>query len=761
MTKRVAIIGLAFRFPGTSTEHYWSDLLDGKNLITQVDATRWSEDAYLHPDKNHPGSAYTRAAGSLGDVSQFDANFFGISPREASLMDPQQRLLLEMSWEALEDAGVKPTHLRGSNCGVYIGISSADYAYRMSEDLGAIDASTATGNTASIAANRLSYFFDLRGPSIALDTACSSSMVALHQACRAIQSGECTYALTGGISLHLHPYGFITFSKASMLSPSGQCNVFDASGDGYVRSEGGGIFVLKDYDQALADGDRILAVVAATAINTDGRKAGLTVPSAEAQADLLRHVYAQAGISPAELDYLEAHGTGTSVGDPIETRAIGAALGKRRPVTQPLPIGSVKSNLGHLEPASGVAGLVKAIYALNHRVVPATIGVRTLNPNIAFDDWNIEVATQNRPLKPQGKLTIGVNSFGFGGANAHVILESPPCVAEPSATKLVKNAPVPLIVSGKTQQALRDAAAAMAQRLRQDTVRPLYDVAYHAALRRDWQPHRALVFASDRLRAADDLQLLAEDRAPKYRVATETVQADARGPVFVYSGNGSQWAGMGKRLMADPVFASAVHEVDALFSEHADFSPAAELSSLSANERYDFTEIAQPTLFALQVGITRMLAQRGVVPAATMGHSVGEVAAVWACGALSLPDAVRVIYHRSRLQGLTKGKGRMTAVGISAAETEALIAELKLGRGLSIAGANSYRGATVAGDPALLDVLEAALGERSIFHRRLSLDYAFHSAAMDPIEGGIQQSLADIKPRDVNIPFYSSVSGQA
>lgn len=760
MAKRVAIIGLAFRFPGTSTEQYWSDLLDGKDLITQVDASRWSADAYLHPDKNQPGTAYTHAAGSLGDVSRFDADFFGISPREAALMDPQQRLLLEMSWEAMENAGIKPSSLRGGDCGVYIGISSADYAYRISEDLGPVEASTATGNTSSIAANRLSYFFDLRGPSIAMDTACSSSLVAFHQACRAIQSGECSHALTGGISLHLHPYGFITFSKASMLSRQGHCNVFDASGDGYVRSEGGGIFLLKDYDQAIADGDRILAVVAGTAVNTDGRKSGLTVPSADAQAELMRRAYAQAGIPPSELDYLEAHGTGTAVGDPIETRAIGAALGKRRSISQPLPIGSVKSNLGHLEPASGVAGLVKAVYALIHRVVPATIGVRTPNPNIAFKDWNIEVITQNRALRPEGKLTIGVNSFGFGGANAHVILESAPTGAETPATKLVKNAPVPLIVSGKTQQALRDAAAAMARHLRQDTGRPLYDLAYHAALRRDWHQHRALVFASDKRRAADDFQSLADGEPAKHRVSTETAQQDARGPVFVYSGNGSQWAGMGRRLMADPVFASAVHEVDALFSEYSDFSPAAELSSASANDRYDFTEIAQPTLFALQVGITRMLAQRGVVPVATMGHSVGEVAAVWACGALSLPEAVRVIYHRSRLQGLTKGKGRMTAVGINAAETEALIAELGLGRGLSLAGANSHRGATVAGSPALLDELEAVLSERSIFHRRLNLDYAFHSAAMDPIESGIRQSLADIKPHDADIPFYSSVSGQ-
>ncbi len=671
MAKRVAIIGLAFRFPGTSTEQYWSDLLDGKDLITQVDPGRWSTDAYLHPDKEQPGTAYTHAAGSLGDISGFDADFFGISPREATLMDPQQRLLLEMSWEAMEDAGIRPSQLRGSDCGVYIGISSADYAYRMSEDLNVVDASTATGNTSSIAANRLSYFFDLRGPSIALDTACSSSLVAFHQACRAIQSGECSHALAGGISLHLHPYGFITFSKASMLSREGRCNVFDASGDGYVRSEGGGVFVLKDYERAVADGDRILAVVAGSAVNTDGRKSGLTVPNADAQIELMRGAYQQAGIAPADLDYLEAHGTGTAVGDPIETRAIGAALGKRRPATQPLPIGSVKSNLGHLEPASGVAGLVKAIYSLTHRTVPATIGVRQLNPNIDFKDWNIEVVTQNRPLKPKGKLTIGVNSFGFGGSNAHVILESPPAVAETAATKLVKNAPVPLVVSGKTQDALRAAAAAMAQRLRADAGRPLYDIAYHAAQRRDWHEERALVFASDKQRAAADLQSLADGGASKYRVSTGSAVKDAKGPVFVYSGNGSQWAGMGQRLMTDPVFAAAVHEVDALFSEYSDFSPAAELSNSDGNDRYDRTEIAQPTLFALQVGITRMLAQRGVVPVATMGHSVGEVAAVWACGALSLPEAVKVIYHRSRLQGLTKGKGKMTAVGINADETEA------------------------------------------------------------------------------------------
>lgn len=759
MAKRVAILGLAFRFPGTNTEQYWPDLLEGKDLITQVDSSRWSADAYLHPEKDQPGAAYTHAAGSLGDVSGFDADFFGISPREASLMDPQQRLLLEMSWEAMEDAGIKPSALRGTDCGVYIGISSADYAYRLSEDLGAVEASTATGNTSSIAANRLSYFFDLRGPSMALDTACSSSLVAFHQACNAILNGECTYALTGGISLHLHPYGFIIFSKASMLSRQGHCNVFDASGDGYVRSEGGGVFLLKDYDQAISDGDRILAVVAGSSVNTDGRKSGLTVPSADAQADLMRRTYDHAGISPEEIDYLEAHGTGTAVGDPIETRAIGAALGKARPMSRPLPIGSVKSNMGHLEPASGVAGLVKAIYALNHRTVPATIGVRIPNPKIQFQDWNIRVVTKNLPLKAEGTLVIGVNSFGFGGANAHVILKSAPPAAQATTSTPASNPPVPLVVTGKTEDALKEAAAALAARLRVGTGRSLYDIAYHSVHRRDWHFERALVFADDATRAALDLQAFADGSAALRRVSTASAVKNASGPVFVYSGNGSQWAGMGNRLMEDPIFAAAVQEVDALFSAYTDFSPAAELSTRST-DRYDRTEIAQPALFALQVGLTRMLAHRGVTPVATMGHSVGEVAAVWASGALSLSAAVKVIYHRSRLQGLTKGRGRMTAVGISGAETQALIDELGLVHGIAMAGANSHRGATVAGDPALLDILEAALEERGIFNRRLNLDYAFHGPAMDSIEDGILQSLADLTLHDSHIPFYSTVVGQ-
>jgi len=759
MAKRVAVVGLSFRFPHTDTERYWTDLLAGRDLVTQVDAERWHQDAYLHPAKDHPGTAYTFAAGSIGDVSGFDAHFFGISPREAALMDPQQRLLLEMCWEAIEHAGMRPSALRGSDCGVYIGIASADYSYRLSDDVGAVDASMATGNTSSIAANRLSYLFDLHGPSMAVDTACSSSLVAVHQACRAIATGETGLAIAGGVSLHLHPYGFITFSKASMLSPGGRCKVFDASGDGYVRSEGGGLFLLKDYDQALADGDHILAVIAGSAVNTDGRKSGLTVPNADAQIALMRQVYERAGVPITDIDYLEAHGTGTAVGDPIETRAIGAALGQPRGAGNPLVIGSVKSNLGHLEAASGVAGLVKAIYSLQHRMVPATIGIQTLNPAIDFDNWNISVATQNHPLPRTGSLTIGVNSFGFGGANAHVILQSPPAAGDDQADKLANAAAVPIVVSGKTPDALKAAARNLARVLQEQPARALYDVAYHAAMRREWHAERAAVYGTDSETVAQALTQFAEGEAPRYSVSSGSAVASAQGPVFVYSGNGSQWAGMGRQLLAEPVFAEAVHEIDTQFAPLAGYRLADELARTDSANQYERTEIAQPALFAIQVGITRMLAQRGILPTAVVGHSVGEVAAAWACGALALADAVQVIFHRSRLQGTTKGQGCMTAVGIDGGTTAALLAELQLTDALCVAGYNSGRGATLAGDPAAMATVESVLAERQVFYKRLDLDYAFHSAAMDPIQAGLQQTLAGLAPQAGRIPFYSTITG--
>ncbi|MBU2817525.1 polyketide synthase, partial [Acidithiobacillus ferrooxidans] len=400
----------------------------------------------------------------LGDVAGFDAGFFRISPREAAAMDPQQRLLLEMSWEAFAHAGIAPSSLRGSRCGVFMGLASTDYAYRLADDLAAIGSNSATGSTASIAANRLSYFYDLRGPSLVVDTACSSALVAFHQACQSLLRGESELALTGAISLHLHPYGFLIFSRASMLSASGRCRPFDAAADGYARAEGGGVFVLKGYDKALRDGDRILAVVTHTAINTDGHKGGLTIPNVDAQAQLLEEAYAAAGIHPEAIDYVEAHGTGTTVGDPIEVAAIGRALGRHRDPRHPLPVGSVKSNLGHLETASGVPSLIKAIHCLQKRRVPATIGVERLNPRLELTENRLEVVTENLALKGEGRLVIGVNSFGFGGANAHVILESAESVqAEEDTPAPDAPRPLPLVLTAATPAALQQVAGDLAR----------------------------------------------------------------------------------------------------------------------------------------------------------------------------------------------------------------------------------------------------------------------------------------------------------
>jgi acyl transferase domain-containing protein/NADPH:quinone reductase-like Zn-dependent oxidoreductase/acyl carrier protein/SAM-dependent methyltransferase len=757
--RRVAIVGFSFRLPGTQPDQLWPALCKGESLVDRVDPGRWAQEAFYHPDKSEPGSAYTFAAGTVEGVDAFDAGFFGISPREASQMDPQQRFLLELAWEALERGGIKPSAIRGRRTGVYVGLSSTDYGYRRVDDLAAVDASTITGTSASIAANRISYQFDFRGPSMAIDTACSSSLVAFHQACQAIAAGECPEALVGGINLHLHPLAFVGFSKASMLSKRGLCNVFDAHADGYVRAEGGGVFVLKDLDQALRDGNRIYAVVAGSGINCDGRTKGLTVPCPDAQARLLREVYSRAGVAPEDVDYLEAHGTGTAVGDPIETEALGMALGKHRPAGSPLPIGSVKSNLGHLEAASGVAGLVKGLLCLEHRAVPPTIHLESPNPGIRFNEWNLEAVTELKPLPAGKKLVVGVNSFGFGGANAHVILESAPaCANALPAAPFAAEAPV--VVSGRSPAALRAAAAQYAALLRGANAATRYDIAFCAAYYREFHAHRGVAFGTGRASIADSLEGFAEGKESA-GIATGIALAQPSEVAFVYSGNGSQWAGMGRNLLAeDKTFRAAVEAVDALFRIEGDFSILAELQLDEASSRLRLTEVAQPLLFALQVGLTEMLRERGLAPAAVAGHSVGEVAAAWAAGALTLPQAVRVIAVRSSRQGTTRGDWGMTAVGLGREPALDLLSELGLEGRLSLAGINSPQGVTLAGSREELDRLDDALAQRDIFFRRLALDYAFHSPAMDGLEPDILSLLAGLAPSEAAIPFVSTVTGE-
>ena len=470
----------------------------------------------------------------------------------------------------------------------------------------------------------------------------------------------------------------------------------------------------------------------------------------------MRQVYNQAGITPDALDYLEAHGTGTAVGDPVEARAIGEALGVCRSSATPLPIGSIKGNLGHLEAASGVAGLVKAINCLKHRTIPATVGLERANPNIDLQGLNIDIVTEPRALKPQGPITVGVNSFGFGGANAHVILQAPVEASQPAPGKTV--ASMPLILSSRDSEALSGLAAAYADLVR--TQPEAYQTfAYNAAFRRDRLPCSA-VFWGKGDRETVTLLEKAANGATDPCIATGTALDNPGKTAFIYSGNGSQWAGMGRRLLADPLFCATIAEIDAFFQPLSGFPLADELAGKKEGNRYQYTEIAQPALFALQVGVTRMLNRDGIFPEAVAGHSVGEVAAAWAAGILDLKSAVAVIYHRSRLQGTTKGHGQMTAVGLGAEETSELLQSLGLEGCIALAGSNSYRGATVAGDPEALAKVEAELTRRELFQKRLDLDYAFHSPAMDSIEFGVYAALDALDPGNGDVAMFSTVTGK-
>lgn len=750
---------MAFRLPGDISDEtaLWDALRQGRDLVSCVPAERWATDRLSHPRRSEPGRSVTFAAGVLSRVDEFDAAFHGISPREAAWLDPQQRLLLELTWEAMENAGQLPSRLAGSDTAVYVGISSVDYGMRGLHDLASMTAHSMTGNTLSIAANRLSYVFDLRGPSMAVDTACSSSLVALHQACQSLRCGEAAQALVGGVNMLLHPYPFIGFTKASMISARGRSRPFDAGADGYVRSEGGAVLLLKPLDRALQDGDRIEAVILASGVNSDGRrKTGLTIPSSEGQAELMRRVLDSAGLPGARVDYVEAHGTGTPVGDPLEAGAIGEVYGRDRPA--PLPIGSVKSNVGHLEPASGLAGLVKTVTMLKRRELAPSLHVEALNPRIDFAALNLRVVTECTRLDTPAErpLVMAVSSFGFGGTNAHVLLQEAPapilaprCEQPPSA---------PLVLSARSPEALRELAGRYASLLAGADAHEAYDIAHAAARLREPLEKRLWVRTDDRTAAAAALDAYARGASPR-EIQHEDALAGPAGIAFVYSGNGSQWTGMGRRLLADsPAFAATIAELDALIAPRTGFGIRDALLGHPTERSLDDTAVAQPLLFAMQVGITRLLGQRGIVAQAAAGHSVGEIAAAWAAGALTLEQAAEVICARSAAQALTRGTGRMAAVGLSAEAAREATKQAGCAA-LEIAGINGPGNVTVAGTLADLTTLERWLENRGGFFRLLDLDYAFHSRFMAPARPRIESALAALAPEPGTMPFVSAVEG--
>ncbi|WP_176559823.1 type I polyketide synthase [Teichococcus rhizosphaerae] len=761
----VAIIGAACRLPGArDLDGFWEMLAAGRDCVGTLPPDRFTQAAFHHPRKGEPGRSYSFAAAHLGDISGFDAPAFGLSPREAAEMDPQQRLLLEVAAEALEDAGWPASQVAGRTIGVWVGGSSTDYAELRLGDPAGADRYFMTGNTLSILANRLTNVFDLRGPGQTVDTACSSSLVALEAAVAAIRAGQVEAALVGGVQMLLSPFAFAGFSRAGMLSARGRCQAFDAAADGYVRGEGAGLVVLKPLSAALAAGDAIRGVILAAGTNAAGRTIGLSLPNREAQAALLRRVLAEAGVAPADIAYFEAHGTGTQAGDPAETWAIGTALAQGR--ATPLTIGSVKTNIGHLEPASGIAGLLKAMLVLERGAVPPNLHFSTPNPDIDFAGLNIRVPTTLEALAT-GKVT-GINSFGFGGTNASVLLGAAPPLplpaSAPPAEPVAAEAP-PLVLSARSAGALKALAASWRDRLA--------DEADTLPLRRGLGRHRDLHGHRLALRGADAATLragldgwLAGARAggPLPGVTHGVAKRGAGGHIaFVFSGNGAQFAGMAREAMAhNAAFRAAVAEADAVLAPLAGWSGAALLAEGVPAGDLAGTDKAQPLLFLVQHGILAALAAEGIRPDYVLGHSVGEVAAAHAAGILTLEQAARLVVARSRAQHSRRGHGHMAAIGAGAEEAAPLLAACpadEAGWRPEIAAYNAPNAITVAGPEAAIDALVAAARARRLAAVRLDLDYAFHSAAMDPVREALLAELQGFAPGAERLGFLSSVTG--
>lgn len=746
----VAIIGAACRLPGAdSLEAFWEMLCEGRNSVRARPENRWSVERFFRPGEPTPGFAYTFAGGYLDDPLAFDPAPFGISPREAQQMDPQQRLMLEVVWRAFEDAGITPASLKNERVGVYVGASMVDYQSGASHDPAVMESHFMTGNSLSILSNRISYVFDFHGPSFTLDSACSSSFVALDHAMSALERGEIDLAVVGGVNLCLSPAPFIGFSQARMLSPTGLSRPFSAAADGYVRSEGAVTLLLRREATARARQEPIRAVVVATAVNSDGRTSGISLPSFEGQSSLIEELYERAGVSPDELAFVEAHGTGTRVGDPIEASAIGKALGQKRKL--PLPLGSVKSNIGHLEAASGLAGLLKSVLALQHGVLPPSLFLEETNENIDFAGFNLAPNAKARPLDAAGPRYAGICNYGFGGTNAHAILR-----AAPAATGVHERPEARLLLlSAADRPALIGQAEAVADALDagQDALEAAAALGHGRALLR----HRlALPLRGGE---AEILRAFATGEEASPRHATGVAGAEESGVVFVFSGNGAQFPEMGRAAYAaNACFRDEIERIDAIFAPLAGWSIVAALQDGLSDEQLKSTLIAQPMIYAIQSALVGCLREAGIRPAAVIGHSVGEVAAAEACGALSRAQAVELVYLRSKHQEGARGLGTMMVVAADIEKTRGVLDSFDQ-PGIEIAASNSVTSTTVSGPAEALKAFAKHCRKARLATVALDIDYPFHSSALDALEGGIFHALEGLAPEAGGVPFYSTVTG--
>nr|VFJ50256.1 MAG: Acyl transferase domain-containing protein [Candidatus Kentron sp. FW] len=763
---QIALIGIGCRLPGgvSNPEELKAFLHARGDGVKDVPADRWSLDLFHDPEESAPGKTYTKQAGFLEqDIFTFDPAPFGISPREAERLDPQQRLLHEVTWEALEDAGIPMERLKGSNTGVYIGGFMLDYQSIVAASRHRVDIHTATGMSHTVLSNRLSYTFDLHGPSFTVDTACSSSLVTTHLACRGLIDGECDLAIAGGVNVMLSPLTPIVMSKGQFLSKDGRSKAFDARADGYGRGEGVGLIVLKRLEEAIADNDRIYAVILGTGINQDGRTDGLPMPNGEAQERLCETVLSSAGIEPWQVGYVEAHGTGTPIGDPTEARALGAAYCQHRARGEPLLIGSLKTNFGHLEAAAGVTGLIKAALSVYHREIFPQRALDTPNPDIPFDDLNLRVSLESQPWPHhEGPAIAAINSFGYGGANAHALigeyLDAEPTIAvRPIHAPDAQN-PKPARLLVPISAFSREALSARAEQLAghfDDKHASWRDAAYTLAERRTHLPERAVIITANAPDIDTGLQRLARKEESPTVVSGRASRE--RRLLWVFTGMGPQWWGMGQELYrTEPVFRAAVETADRHFQRIAGWSILAEMLRDESASRMPENAIAQPANLVLQIGLVELLRHLGVPEQGFLGHSVGELAAAWAGGCLSLEDTIHIAYHRSGLQQTVAG-GTLLAVALSPEEAESLIPE---DVDVSIAAYNAPRTVTLAGSRADLEAIAAKLGARGTFNSFVPVEIAYHSPHMEPLKDRFLTALAAISPMAPTVPFYSTTWGR-
>lgn len=755
----IAIIGMGCRFPGVDEpESFWQLLRNGRDGITEVPADRWDVQKFYDAKRGASGKMHTRWGGFLSDIDLFDPPFFRISPREAAHMDPQQRLLLEVSWEALEHAGLAPDTLAGSETGVFVGISSNDYAQLRNDDPRLIDAYLGTGNAHSIAANRLSYFFDLRGPSMALDTACSSSLVALHIACQSLRNGECEMALAGGVNVILTPDLSVAFSQAQMMSADGRCKTFDDDADGYVRSEGCGIVVLKPLANALRDGDPVLAIIRGSAVNQDGRSNGLTAPNGPAQESVIRQALRNADIAADQISYVETHGSSTPLGDPIEFESLKNVLMPGRSSEQTCVIGSVKTNIGHLESAAGIAGLIKVILSLQHGEIPPHLNFKKLNHHISLDGTTFVIPRELQAW-PQGKRRLaGISAFGFGGTNVHVIVEE---AARQSTPLSEFERPMHLLtLSAQSETALRNLAERYARFFADNPLISVADVGYTTTVGRNHFAQRLAVQATTVAQLQERLQGFVVGKTPQ-GVQQGKVSGKVRPRIaFLFTGQGSQYFGMGRQLYdTQPTFRRALDQCDQILRAYLEQPLLSVLyPDPGVTPPLHETAYTQPALFALEYALAELWRSWGIEPDVVMGHSVGEYVAACVAGALSLHDGLKLIAARGRLMQALPERGSMLVVFVEPAHLETVLA--RFSDKVAIAAVNGPKNMVLSGQSEAIQQIQQMLEAEGLVTHPMVVSHAFHSPLMDPMLDTYEQTASEIPMQPLRIPLISNLTGK-